>query len=267
MLEKHNKELIRILKDAFIYDSIPALILKDESTLVISDLHLGYEAAMSERGIFLPKVQYEKEIKLIKNLLYLNPKRLIINGDIKYEFSETSYHEYKEVFNFLDYVKTKFKEIVVIRGNHDTFINRVMRKFSLDVLDEIKINGYLITHGHKIPESFSTSDWDTLIIGHEHPSIALFDELGVKEKLDCFLFGKLIDGRNIIVMPAFSYISSGSEINLIPKEELLSPILREYTILDELKVLALSEEAGPLDFGTLGMLRNLNWRDISYNKT
>ncbi|NHV07457.1 MAG: metallophosphoesterase [Thaumarchaeota archaeon] len=252
-----TKKFIELFKNVEVYDSIPALFLVDVSAIVISDLHLGYEVAMAEKGIFLPKIQYEKEVALLKRLSEFKFKTLVLNGDIKYEFSESSYHEYKEVLNFLDYVKTKFKNIVIVRGNHDTFITRVTKKFQLEVVDEIKINKYLITHGHILPESFFDKDWETIIIGHEHPSIALFDELGIKDKLECFLYGKLADGRNLVVSPAFSYVSTGSEINLLPKEELLSPILREYALVDELKVLAIDEEAGPLYFGKLGNLRNI----------
>lgn len=252
-----TKKFIELFKNIGVYDSIPALFLIDVNTIVISDLHLGYEIAMAERGLFLPKVQYEKEIVLLKRLSEFKFKTLVLNGDIKYEFSETSYHEYKEVLNFLNYVKTKFKNVVVIRGNHDTYITRITKKFQIEVVDEIKIGKYLITHGHILPKSLFDKDWDTMIIGHEHPSIALFDELGIKDKIECFLYGKLIDGRNLIVLPAFSYISTGSEINLLPKEELLSPILREYTLLDDLKVLAIDEEIGSLYFGKLGNLRNV----------
>lgn len=252
-----TKNFLELFENVEVYDSIPALFLIDVSTIVISDLHLGYEVAMAERGVFLPKVQYEKEVMLLKRLAEFKFKTLVLNGDIKYEFSETSYHEYKEVLNFFDYVKTRFKNIIVVRGNHDTFITRITKKFQLEVVDEIKINKYLITHGHILPKSILDNDWNTMIIGHEHPSIALFDELGVKDKLECFLYGKLVDGRNLVVLPAFSYVSTGSEMNLLPKEELLSPILKEYALLDDLKVLAIDEELGPLYFGKLGNLRKI----------
>ncbi|MBO3800863.1 MAG: metallophosphoesterase [Thermoproteota archaeon] len=252
-----TKKFYELFKNVKVYDSIPALFLSDISTIVISDLHLGYEVAMAEKGIFLPKVQYEKEIILLKRLSEFKFKTLVLNGDIKYEFSETSYHEYKEVLNFFDYIKTKFKNITIVKGNHDTFITRITKKFQLEVVDEIKINKYLITHGHVLPKSFFDEDWDTMIIGHEHPSIALFDELGVKDKLECFLYGNLVDGRNLIVLPAFSYISTGSEVNLLPKEELLSPVLKEYALLDDFKVLAVDEEVGLLYFGKLRNLRNI----------
>lgn len=251
------RKFVELLKNTKVYDSIPALFLTNESTIVISDLHLGYEVAMTERGVFLPKVQYEKEIALLKRLSEFKFKTLVLNGDIKYEFSETSYHEYKEVLNFFDYIQTKFKNVIITKGNHDTFITRITKKFQFEVVDEIKINKYLVAHGHILPKSFFDKEWDTIIIGHEHPSIALFDELGVKDKLECFLYGNLVDGRNIVILPAFSYVSTGSEVNLLPKEELLSPILREFTSVDDLKVLTIDEEIGPLYFGKLGNLRNV----------
>lgn len=63
------------------------------------------------------------------------------------------------------------------------------------------------------------------------------------------------NGRGIIVLPPFSYFAQGSEINLIPKDELLSPILRELVDVDELGVIGISEETGCLEFPKLGFLR------------
>ena len=64
-----------------------------------------------------------------------------------------------------------------------------------------------------------------IILAHEHPAIGLYTEIGVKEKLKCFLYGKAND-KNIVVIPAFSYFAQGSDVNLIPKNELLSPMLK-----------------------------------------
>ncbi|RLF39078.1 MAG: hypothetical protein DRN12_07460, partial [Thermoplasmata archaeon] len=90
---------------------------------------------------------------------------------------------------------------------------------------------------------------------HEHPSIALYTDIGVKEKIKCFLYGVFGD-KQVIVLPAFSYLAPGSDINLIPREELLSPILRTIDI-DEMQVIGIIEEDRLLKFPNIGELRRI----------
>ncbi len=56
-------------------------------------------------------------------------------------------------------------------------------------------------------------------------------------------------------MPALSYFAFGSDVNLMPKKELLSPVLRELVDIDDLRVIGISRETGCLDFSQLGKLR------------
>jgi metallophosphoesterase superfamily enzyme len=56
------------------------------------------------------------------------------------------------------------------------------------------------------------------------------------------------DGRNFICLPAFSPLASGVAVNVIEKEDLLSPILKEDVELEELSVIALDKEVGALKF-------------------
>ena len=57
-------------------------------------------------------------------------------------------------------------------------------------------------------------------------------------------------------MPAFSTLAQGSEINLIPKQELLSPLLREIDI-DSLEVILVSSELEIKNLQNYEMLKGL----------
>jgi len=46
-----------------IVESFPAVYIKRLNLLVITDLHLGYETAAAEEGMFIPKIQYKKTIE------------------------------------------------------------------------------------------------------------------------------------------------------------------------------------------------------------
>ncbi|MFQ5816173.1 MAG: hypothetical protein ACE5G7_06720 [Candidatus Hydrothermarchaeaceae archaeon] len=88
---------MRILGKFEVIEPYAAVFIRDIDSIAFSDLHLGYEGIMAENGVFLPRVQFEKEVEVVKGILEKQrAKRVIINGDIKHEFSETSYHEYKE---------------------------------------------------------------------------------------------------------------------------------------------------------------------------
>ncbi len=97
-------------------------------------------------------------------------------------------------------------------------------------------DGILFIHGDvELPDLENAG---MIIMGHEHPAIALFDEIGAKEKIKAFLAGKFGE-KELIVLPAFSPLAQGTEINLIPREELLSPLLKDHASMDSLKVIGL----------------------------
>jgi metallophosphoesterase superfamily enzyme len=63
-----------------------ALLIDDgaERTLVVSDIHLGWEASLSEEGIHVPS-QTGKLLRRIERIISLEkPDRLIILGDVKH---------------------------------------------------------------------------------------------------------------------------------------------------------------------------------------
>lgn len=244
---------MRIFENVYAVDGFPALYVEDIGVLVIADLHLGYELISSEHGVFVPRVQFKKSVEMIKQILERRKAdRIIVLGDIKHEFSETGYHEYREVSAFFEELLKHFSEIVVVKGNHDTFITRITRKYGIKVYDEFKERDYLFVHGHR-RKDFDSVKCSVVMLGHEHPSIALFTDIGTKEKMKCFLYG-VFNGKKVVVLPAFSYFAQGSDVNLVPREELLSPVLRRIDV-DKMKVIGVLENEKLLRFPSVGYLR------------
>ncbi len=233
----------------------PAIYIEELEAVAIADLHLGYEGILAEKGIFLPKTQFKKEMEMLLEILERKKvKRVIINGDIKHEFSETSYHEFKEVGDMLAFLKARCQEVILIKGNHDNYIARVSNRFGVKLYEELEVGDYHFLHGHRTPTYLKASH---LIIAHEHPAIILYDDVGGREKINCLLYGDIKlkgESKKIAVLPAFSTLAMGSEVNLIPHQELLSPILREIDV-EKLKVIGISRDVGCLDFQELGRLR------------
>lgn len=253
---------MEILENIEIVDGYPALYLKKLETLIIADLHLGLEWAMTQEGIFIPTTQYQE---ILKDLQYLlaekQPRLLIINGDLKHEFSKATSQEWREVIDLLAYLDKNVEKTIVIRGNHDNFIRGFFKRYNnIDFIEPyLQLENYLLTHGHKEIEKeiLENKKHDVIIVAHEHPAILLVDDLGAKIKTRAFLHGKTNQGKEIIVLPAFSPLATGIEINLVPQEELLSPILKEHVNIMQLEVYAIDKKTGTLKFPKLALWHGL----------
>jgi len=214
------------------------LYLEDYDTAVMADFHLGYEDVMAQKGLFLPKLQYPYVMDLLNNIFEkYGPRRMIINGDLKHEFSRNMPQEWREIEEVVDYIKDR-SELVVVRGNHDNFLKTILGRRGIELRDHYKLGHYLFVHGHKdvnIPK-------DTiLIIAHEHPSITIRDEVYATVKYPCFLYSK-----KLVVLPAVSLYAAGTDIC---KNEYISPILQSSNI--SFNIYAIDENEGVIPLGSL----------------
>ncbi len=198
-----------------------ALWLKKEKVLIISDLHLGYEEYLHQKGVLLPKAQ----AKLIKEELQkifqtINPAIIIINGDLKHEFGKVLQQEWKEVLGLIDFLQQHCQELILIRGNHDVILRPIAEKKSIKVVSEYYVKDILITHGNNLIKTTAK----TIIIGHEHPAICIREKSKV-EKFKCFLKGTWKQ-KELIVMPSFNPLLEGTDVTT---EKLLSPFLTDIS--------------------------------------
>jgi hypothetical protein len=204
------------------------LWLKKEKTLIFADLHLGYEEELNALGFLIPRFQYKEILDYLEKDIFskIFPERVIINGDLKHEFGRISEQEWQEVLGFLDFLEKKFcKNIVLIKGNHDTILGPLAERKEL----KIKSHFYFpkekiyIAHGHKIPskkdKDFSKAK--ILIIAHDHPALGLREGLRV-EKVKCFLKG-FWNGKVLIQIPSLNFVTEGADIS---QELMLSPFMK-----------------------------------------
>ncbi len=192
-----------------------ALYLKKEKTLVISDLHLGYEKELLAKGVLIPPFQF-KEIKERLGKIFekcCDLKYIVINGDLKHEFGRISGQEWKEILELIDLLSKHCKKIVVIKGNHDIILDRITKKRNVqfEKIGFAPSRGIFILHGHKIPvKSKKLENAKTIIIGNEHPAVSLTDGT-ITEKYKCFLKGKW-KGKNLVAQPSFCLAREGTDI-------------------------------------------------------
>jgi len=169
------------------------LAIYTNKTLIVTDFHIGYEEALNKQGLLVPRFQFQEiMIRLDSILDKLKSKeidRIIVNGDIKHEFGTISEQEWRHTLKLLDYFGKRCKEIILIKGNHDTILGPIARKRNIRVMDHFTIDNILITHGDKIPNKDLLKKSKIIIIGHEHPAVSIRE--GPRAELfKAYLIGK-----------------------------------------------------------------------------
>ena len=231
-----------------------ALFVPAHRTLVIADVHLGFEEALHQDGTLVPRGHFRKLAARLERILAQfdisveRPlDRVIINGDLSHQFGYRSVHEGKEAHELLTCFEGMSQEIVVLEGNHDANLNWLSQKHeSVKTSKAYEIGDLLFLHGHVEPEGLA-AEVRTIVIGHEHPAVGLRDGVtGRVELYKCFLVGSYRD-RRLIVQPSFNPWTQGSDLM---HERCLSPFLREE-MLGEFEVYPVSDEGDVYRFGSL----------------
>jgi uncharacterized protein len=246
---------MRLTNDIELLDGLPIIYIKSLSAIACSDLHLGYEGVMADKGTFLPKVNLRKIKESLKKAVEATgAERIIVDGDIKNEFSDVHVEEFNEFYDLTNYIKRelKIKTVTLIKGNHDNFIERLKEPFKFEIYaQEAMLGKYLFFHGEELPRD----EGKFMIMGHVHPAIAVYNKLGVKEKLRCFLYGKMKDGKEVIVLPAMNYFAEGVSVNLEDVSE-MAPAFQDMLNVDRMHAYCIGE-GETLDFGTIKNLRKI----------
>lgn len=236
---------------------IPAVLHKNTATAIIADLHLGFEDEMAEVGVYLPRRQLTKAIALIEELRNLGAKRLVINGDIKNSFNKLTFQEREEIIKFFGKAKDMYDDVVLVRGNHDNYVSIITEKMDVRLVPHLKLSEHtFIIHGHR--ESEEALRHKIIIIGHEHPSFNIRDEIGSVLKMPCFLRVPLKSRKKeILVLPAAGFYQSGNPISL-SSEGYLSPLIRKYGDINMAVPIVIDAESRDLiEFPPLGAMEGL----------
>lgn len=222
------------------------LVLDDGPTVVISDLHLGYEKALEEEGMYLPRFNTDSIREALNRIICrYEPKRIVLLGDIKHDFKRTRYEGKEEVRRIAELLLNT-ADVVAVKGNHDNFLQNILQDVDIMAVDYVDLCGFRMEHGH------TDSGKRPVIIGHEHPSVRISGSVSGGVKLQCFLHMKK---EGIIVIPPFSPLSAGTDLSLSTPDTFMSPACRAADTCDA-DVYAISE-FGILPMGKLGDIENL----------
>ena len=215
------------------------LILDEGPTAVIGDLHLGYESALENEGMFIPRINTNSVRDSLNRIIDdYEPSRVVLLGDIKHDFSRSSYQAKEDVRSIVRLIK-EAAEIVVVKGNHDNFIQTIVTGLDVDTVDYTDIMGFRLEHGHV------DSGVRPVIIGHEHPSIRIPGELSGSVNLQCYVWAK---NEGVLVIPPFSPFASGNDLNPGPNA-VMAPALKSCDI-EKAEIYGVSD-LGLIRFGQL----------------
>ena len=236
----------------------PALFLKEESALIMSDLHYGVEAEMLRSGVWVPNRSTSRTEKILKLIKENKAKKLILLGDVKHQVPHNSKQQRTDLEQFFMAV-TRIVDVEIVPGNHDGGLADIAPnnvKFHESV--GCTIGNIGLSHGHAWP-SQEVMNSEILVMGHEHPAFSFRDRVDKLHSEPCWLRAPMIEHERyekvpdlLIVMPAFGELA----VRTMNREPLkgLGPILRNgLADLSKARV----ETLEGLEFGELGNLLDL----------
>ena len=222
------------------------LLLDDGPTVVLGDLHLGYERALEEEGMYIPRFNTESIRESLNRIICeYEPRRIVLLGDIKHDFKRTRYEGKEEVRRIIDLLQGA-ADVICVKGNHDNFLQNILYDTGIMAVDYVDICGFRMEHGHV------DTGKRPVIIGHEHPSVRIAGAVSGGVKIQCFLHMKK---EGIIVIPPFSPLSSGSDLSLAGPDTFMSPACRAADVSDA-DVYGISE-FGMMPLGKLGEIESI----------
>ncbi|RLG06836.1 MAG: hypothetical protein DRN59_02320 [Thaumarchaeota archaeon] len=250
----------------------PALLLeKPVKTLLLADIHFGYESELADKGIQVPSQAYRLRELLVRVVEETGAERIIFLGDLKHQVPLSSWIEWREMPEALKVLKEMGVDLALILGNHDGGIESMLGDLvtifpSKGVMLDAEKRVYLL-HGHAWP-SQEVLRADLIIMGHLHPMISLRTDIGIIAKRRVWLIfegdkkilaEKLAARRRrgsirLIVMPAFNPILTGLSVNALTPRDRLWPLIRSGAFdLDSGEAVTLSGER----LGRISFLRKL----------
>jgi len=196
----------------------PALVIENsEKILVVADLHIGWERAWSESGIYVPSQADKLRKKLLSIVERHKPDRLILLGDIKQAITRVSMEEWQEIPKFFEALQEHLNEVIVIRGNHDGDLEpltpstiRIHPSSGMTIGSNPRIG---LFHGHAWPSPEVLSS-EILVKTNGDPQEAFRLKTGLH-----------VGDSRLIILPAFNDLVGGVSINRL-ETRLLGPILR-----------------------------------------
>jgi putative SbcD/Mre11-related phosphoesterase len=230
-----------------------------DRALVISDLHIGWERLLSQRGVHVPSQTPKIKKVLLQLIKKCEPTHLIVLGDVKDAIAKVEMEEWRDIPDFFEAVNQQVSDVQIVLGNHDGNLEALLP-------EDVKIfppTGAVfgdvgLFHGHAWPAP-ELLVCRSLVTGHVHPTVAIRDPMGfritrqvwVKAPCDGEQFAKSLLDRlgtkknnsqfkvkvsQLFIMPSFNQFLGGRPINEVKGKNrkklgaFIGPVLRSGSV-------------------------------------
>jgi putative SbcD/Mre11-related phosphoesterase len=196
----------------------------EERALVVADLHAGIEAWLRhEKGLRLDPAAERRRETVLGLVEQEQVDRVVFLGDLAHFFGGPHGAERGEIELLLEQLSVP---ATLVKGNHDGGIEEVVGDLAT-VTDPagIRVGDVGFVHGHTWPAREVLAA-DTVCIGHEHPAVAMEDEVGGRRVEPVWLRGPLARepfaeryddlawrDPELVVFPAFNDRVGGKWVN------------------------------------------------------
>lgn len=206
-----------------------------ERALVVADYHAGLEVGLRWDGVEVRSRAAERREHLLGLLADTDVDRVVLLGDVGDGIGEPTGEEREELEALLAAVTDRVP-VTVTKGNHDGDVETVTDGFDAVAVADgpgTRIDDVGFCHGHTWPAADVLAA-PTVCSAHEHPLVALEDEVGGRRTERSWLRGRLDPdgfpeadavGDRLVVCPAFNDLSGGTLVN--GDDAFLSPFLPE----------------------------------------
>ena len=195
---------VEILDEQFGLCPQKAILWKSQSTLLLSDLHLGKINHFRKAGIPVPSKANDHNLEIFIDLINTcKPKRIVCLGDLFHSHYNTEWEVFGEVVKHFSEIQFE-----LVLGNHDIMGKYQYLRKGITLHDSLRIGKFILTHHPMVEVPEETYN----ITGHIHPGVSLRGKGRQSMTLPCFYFG-----NNQAYLPAFGKFTGLARI--APRKE------------------------------------------------
>ncbi len=202
-----------------------ALRIVTAKTLAIGDLHLGREVKLAEKGLHFADVSVKMAESIEGLCSRTGATQVVLLGDVKDSIGYPTTQEFDSIKRFFEGLRGV--KIKIVKGNHDAHIEDVMKRIDkgIEIHKELRLGDITFLHGNALP-SAAAVEGRYIVTAHGHIAVRDVDTtkkawLVAKAGAKMASFSKSYNkGIELIVMPAFSVLITGSEVSAGTKQHI-----------------------------------------------
>lgn len=176
-----------------------AVFWKQQSLLIVSDLHLAKDMHFRKNGIAVPAGMTGRTLERLDRLVnQFNPESILLLGDLFHSELNSA------VQDFTSWKDSKKKiRFQLVNGNHDILSDMEYYRMGIEqVGQEYELGPF--TFRHEPPDTMNQS---FVVCGHLHPAARLTGLAKQSLRFPCFW-----QTDNMFVLPAFGEFTGGKTI-------------------------------------------------------